>query len=314
MKAIALSLVACGLSAGVGGHQAPQAQTPPVFRARASSVVIDVAVRDGRRSVSALTQDDFLVTDNGIVQRVDVFDRRSVPLDVVLLIDSSTSTVVRPNGSRYNFRRTAIAEWMAQAHLSIRQSLRPDDALTRYGFASGLRQLGGLEEIPRSLPEDAYLRRGRTALFDAIAMTLMRPPASGRRRAIVVLSDGHDTASVMGEDLQRAVADRSDGTVYLVALGGRVPWTSVPASVWNDGYEELIHDITERTGGRVLSIAPGDDFSDRLEELLEELRSRYTLAFTPEGVSATGWHRLEVGVKGRKYDVSARRGYWADNR
>jgi VWFA-related protein len=171
--------------------------------------------------------------------------------------------------------------------------------------------------MPRSRPEDALTRRGRTALFDAIAMTLMRPPASGRRRAVIVLSDGHDTASVMGEGLLRAVADRSDGTAYLVAIGGRVPWTNAgrpPGPAWNDGYENLIHDIAERTGGRVLSIAPGDDFSDRLEELLEELRSRYTLVFTPEGVSATGWHQLEVAVKGRKYDVSARRGYWANNR
>jgi hypothetical protein len=252
-----------------------------------------------------------LVTDNGVVQRVDVFDRRSVPLDVVLLIDSSTSTVVRPSGSPYPFRRTDIVGWMAEAHQSIRQSLRPDDALTLYSFATGLRPLTREDEIPRSHPEDAFRRRGRTALFDAIAMALMRPPVPDRRQTIVALSDGRDTASVIGEDLMRAVADRSDGTVYVVAIGGRVP--SRFGGVPRDGYEALIQDVTRWTGGRVFSIAPGDDFSDSLEDLLEELRSRYTLAFTPEGVAGTGWHQREVAGKGRKYDVSARRGYWADN-
>jgi hypothetical protein len=64
------------------------------------------------------------------------------------------------------------------------------------------------------------------------------------------------------------------------------------------------------TGGRPVNLEPGENPATQLGDVLEELRHRYVLRFTPRGVPAAGWHTLRVSVPNAKYDVRARQGYW----
>jgi hypothetical protein len=73
----------------------------------------------------------------------------------------------------------------------------------------------------------------------------------------------------------------------------------------------FLKDLGELTGGALLEIESTRDLSQAFLRILDEFRQRYLLSFSPRGVSPTGWHRLEVRVKGRRVTVNARAGYQA---
>jgi hypothetical protein len=73
----------------------------------------------------------------------------------------------------------------------------------------------------------------------------------------------------------------------------------------------FLKNLGEVTGGAVFEIESTKDLSQTFLRILAEFRQRYLLSFQPRGVSTTGWHRLEVRVKGRRGTVRARAGYEA---
>jgi VWFA-related protein len=91
-------------------------------------------------------------------------------------------------------------------------------------------------------------------------------------------------------------ARRSDVVVYAVEIGQRR--ASFP------------RDLGEATGGRVFAIESTKDLSAAFSGILEEFRMRYLISYSPRGVSAGGWHRLEVRVRNRGVTVKARPGYF----
>jgi Ca-activated chloride channel family protein len=70
-------------------------------------------------------------------------------------------------------------------------------------------------------------------------------------------------------------------------------------------------DLSEVTGGRLFAIESTTDLSATFSKILEEFRMRYLVSYSPQGVAAGGWHRLEVRVKNRNVTVKARPGYFA---
>jgi VWFA-related protein len=121
---------------------------------------------------------------------------------------------------------------------------------------------------------------------------------------------------------------RTDAVVYAVALSERrVQWTTtmptpgsgmsnssrvrqVTATVERAG--KFLESLTEETGGRVLFANSNSDLRETFTKTLAEFRDRYVLSYMPGGVSTTGWHRLEVRLKGKSGKVTARRGYFAE--
>jgi hypothetical protein len=75
---------------------------------------------------------------------------------------------------------------------------------------------------------------------------------------------------------------------------------------------KFLENVTEETGGRVLFASANSDLRVTFEKTLAEFRDRYVLSYVPTGVSTSGWHRLEVKLKGKSGKVIARRGYFAE--
>ena len=118
--------------------------------------------------------------------------------------------------------------------------------------------------------------RGQTAILDGIHAAIMTTQAEAGRSLVIVGTDGR--------------------VIYAVAAGG--------ARRWSD-----LNDLTELTGGHTIEIEKRSDFRAELLRVLEEFRSRYVLTFTPRGVSAGGFHQLEVKVRRGGLRVRARPGY-----
>ena len=151
---------------------------------------------------------------------------------------------------------------------------------------------------------------GSTALHDALFAALSLREKNDARAAIVVFTDGLDTASWLSVEDVVAQARRSDAIVYAVTLGRER--RNRPEPLQKAPGRRLFQLVTETTGGRVWTTAAPGELARAFLGALSDLRSRYVVAYRPEGVPAPGWHTLEVKLKGTRGVPTARPGYYAD--
>lgn len=280
-------LVAASVAVLMGGAVAPSAQQP-TFSAKRESVRVDVLVTDRGKVVTGLGAGDFEVRDNGVPQTIDLVSFQQIPLNVFLALDTSASV----SGERLTDLQTAgqaLLDRLAQddrsALLTFSHMVRLREGLT--GATARVRQaLTGVQPL------------GDTALVDGAYTAIMLDPLDGGRNLLLVFSDGLDTASWLTPERVLDSAKRSDFVVYGVSSRG--PEDS-----------KFLEDLTELTGGTTLKIESTRDLSATFLKILDEFRQRYLISYSPTGVPAGGWHRLDVRVKGRRVTVKSRAGYQA---
>ena len=141
---------------------------------------------------------------------------------------------------------------------------------------------------------------GETALVDGAYAAMTLAESDVRRGLVIVFSDGVDTTSWLTPDRVLDASRRSDAVVYGVVVRSR-------------NKAAFLRDLSTRTGGGMVEIDSTKDLADRFVAVLDEFRQRYLVSYTPRGVTAGGWHRLDVrvSVKGRRVTVKARAGYLA---
>jgi VWFA-related protein len=263
----------------------PIAQT--IFTSRIEAVRVDVLVTDNGRPVQGLTPADFEVLDNGVRQKVDLASFEQIPLNVVLAMDMSASLQGLRLGHLQAAGRTVLdgfntgdrAALVAFSHVVV-----PGDGLSE-----------DLEKVRRAL--DQTLASGLTSLIDASHAAMMIGESDVGRSLLILFSDGIDTSSWLSAETVLDTARRGDVVVYAVEIGeGRASFTRA---------------LSEVTGGRLIAIESTKDLAATFTRILEEFRMRYLVSYSPQGVSAGGWHRLEVRVRGRGLTVKARPGYFA---
>jgi VWFA-related protein len=277
---------------------AEQSQQPAVFRATGDAVFVDVSIMDRRHPVAGLTSADFVLTDSGVPQVVRDVRVGAIPLDVVLLLDTSQSF------------REILSGRLTEAVTGTQVLLHDGDRFDLLGFDSVVRRVARAGDLLTPASSD----RRHTALWDALAAALLLRADPGHRRLIVTLTDGVDTNSYLNYGMVAALTDRSEAPVHAIVLtAGMSPWmdllqgtgrTSVNSYTW------WLTDICNRSGGAYVEITPTADFMPEIAAAIEGMRTHYTLAFVPEGVAAGGWHELTVRLTRGKYQVRARKGYY----
>jgi VWFA-related protein len=278
----------------------------PRFRAATDVVRLDVLAERNGRPLAGLTAADFVVRDNGIVQRVSLVSD-TVPVSIAVVLDVSGSISAEQ-----------IAE-AARATDGLRNGLRPGDRVTPYAFAADVRAVPVDRAIdtPASLQALASdLRRaagGRTAFLDAVQMALLNGAATDESRLLLALTDGRDNTSGIDARTVVETALRRGVSLCFVALPSNEPRkpTDDPPVVGDVGLR-LLRLLADRTGGRVVSLERSKPVGPVFEAILREYRQRYILSFEPAGVSkGDGWHRLTVALKGRGGRIHVRDGYWS---
>jgi VWFA-related protein len=154
---------------------------------------------------------------------------------------------------------------------------------------------------------------GATSLHDAIADAAKRAATrTGRRRAVVAITDGLDTWSGLKPSEVSAIASAIDVPVYIVATvmpidhqgrEGALPRDEKPSRFGT------IEDLANWTGGTFFYVSTPADTSNAARQVLEELRMQYLIAFEP--AAGRGWRPLEVRTRDKDYIVRARSGYMA---
>jgi VWFA-related protein len=264
--------------------EAPRAQVP-VFVSRRDVVRLDVLVTERGRPVLGLRAADFSVTDNGVPQQVDYVSSDELPLNVVMTFDTSGSMA----GARF-------ADLRAAGHGLVDQ-LRREDRAALLRFAAAL-SLGADLTTDRGVVRAAIDRAppgGQTALADAAFAGLVLGASDTGRSLMVVFSDGLDTSSWLEPSRVLEAARRAPVVVFGVVEG--------------ESHSSFLRDLVEVTGGDLIEVRSTRDLRAAFVRLLSEYRQRYLLGYSPSGVTAGGWHKVDVKVSRRGADVKTRAGY-----
>jgi Ca-activated chloride channel homolog len=256
------------------------------FSSRTLGVRVDVLVTEGRSPVAGLTATDFELRDNGVLQKLEVADPSDVPINAVLALDTSASLAGK---------RQADLIGAAQALLD---GLKPADraALTTFDHAvrPGIALTGDLRAVRAAL--DRIHPQGQTSMMDGVFVALTETLEQAGRFLVVVCTDGSDTYSWLQPSEVLEIAKRSNAVIYAV--------TSADAK-----RSDALKQLADATGGQVMPVKTSDELRGTFQRILSEFRSRYVLAYSPEGVAPGGFHRIEVTVPHRRVTVKARPGY-----
>ena len=257
------------------------------FTTRVDSVRLDALVTADGRPLTGLTESEFEVRDNGILQTVTILVVGAFPIDIVLALDMSSS--LSPE------RLAALRA----ASEGLLDAVRTDDRVALLTFNHALTRHQALTSDTSAVRDAlAGIRpSGATALTDAMYAGIGSLESTDRRTLLLVFSDGIDTASWLTPAAVVERARRSGTVVYVVSAAdpARTP--------------ELIREITEATGGDILHV-DSQRLTTAFVRILEEFRQRYILSYTHRSTPAPGWHELDVHVKRRGAVVRTRQGYF----
>lgn len=271
----------------------------PRFRSGVDLVKVTATVRDAEgRLVGDLTRDDFEIFEDGRPQRITQFDRGRVPVSLGVVLDVSQSML----GQRMDDARAALRRFLVDL-------LEPGDEVFLMVFNHDPRL-----EAPWTLGPSRLRGRldrvrpyGATAIYDALVMALpMFAVRAHDRAAVVLISDGSDTASDVTREDVRWQIRLSDAFVYAVGIDApeRRPI--------NDRVNtRLLRDITAESGGYAEVISDSPELAPATERIAEELNHQYTLAYAPTRPPDRRYRRIQVRVRGGEHEVRARRGYVA---
>jgi Ca-activated chloride channel family protein len=300
MKRPLSTLLAVVSATGVVSVAGQPIRDARVFRAgiELTSVAATVVDRDGRL-VTGLTRDDFDVFEDGTRQPITQFTNERVPLSLGVLLDTSDSM----HGQRLAEARVAVERFLFEL-------LDPADEFFLVAFNHVPRVLTtwtrDRQLIGRTL--EALIPAGATAAYDAVLAALPLFETRERpRAAMLIISDGADTASETAiRDLRSALL-RTDAFVYAIAIDppGAL---AINARV----NVQALREITGQSGGRTEVIHTPEDLVAATQRIAEELNSQYLLGYTPPKRADGKYHSIRVRVRGTDYRVRARNGYVAE--
>ncbi len=296
------TVLLCSIGVGVVGAQ--QAQDPvATFRAGVDLVRVTAVVRDRKgRFIQDLRARDFEVFDAGQPREISDFRYDVAGLSVALLFDVSGSMEAQlPNAREAGMH---VLSWLDLG--------RDESAVFR--FDTRLEEVApftaGLRDLPASMTD--VVPFGATSLHDAIARTAEKVGTrEGRRRAVVVFTDGNDNASRLKPSEVSAVASRIDVPVYIVGIVSPLdnPTSDTATTVERSPLAGPLSDLATWTGGHVFVASTPAQRSAAARQIVDELRHQYLIAFESSG--RPGWHPLVVRARNKDLVVRARSGYIA---
>jgi Ca-activated chloride channel homolog len=269
------------------------------LRSSVELTVVTATVRDtDGRLITGLPREDFEIFEDGDRQSISQFTNERVPVGLGLLLDVSDSMF----GRRIVDARGAVERFLLEL-------LQPSDAFFVMAFNHEPRVLTPWTNDPSTVRDAlaAIKPWGGTAIYDAIVRAEPMLDARTRERAaLVVISDGADTASDMTLRQVRSEVLRTDAFIYAVAID------SSDRRPINAGVNpEALREITSQSGGTTEVVSNSGDLDGATARIAEELNSQYVLGYSPPHAADGRYHSIRVRMVNASYRVRARNGYIA---
>jgi Ca-activated chloride channel homolog len=297
LRLLVVGLAMFAATLRVSGVSFSQRSEDPIrVEVEAVNLLVSVIDRKSGRFVKDLTVDDFLIYEDGVLQRITNFSRETdLPLTIALCIDTSSSVRLK-----LEFEKQAAMDF-------IYTVMRPRDRTLLAEFDTGVTLLHDFTSNPNDLAEEIKRLRagGGTSLYDAIYLiSEQKLLYETGRRTMVILSDGGDLTSTHTLEEALRMAHMADVAIYAIST------TRFGASIDYSG-ENALRQITESTGGRVFFPHSIAQLDTAFREVDEELRSQYNLTYVPTNREHDGSFRnIEVRVTRRDTDTRHRKGYY----
>jgi len=273
-----------------------------------SLVNLYATVRDKQQNyISSLTRERFRVSENGRPQTIVRFSDEWKPLRVALVLDSSLSM----EGEKLEAAR--------EAALTFLEGLRPGDQGMVASFNDAVQIVQPFTSDRSAL--SAAIRKtraqGGTALYDAVWTTADLLERFDGRRVIVLLSDGRDEAAsglepgslhTEEEALDRAL--RCEAMIFAIGFGRNL------GAEWDffrrRSLASILGEMAGATGGRAIFSSRAGKLRKAFDEVAEDLRHQYSLAYTSDDPKRDGsWREIRVTTDEPGLVVVTRRGYFA---
>lgn len=280
------------------------ASAQQVFRGGTDAVFLTITVLDGaNRLVAGLDQEDFLVFEDGVRQETSNFSRQPQPIALSIVVDTSTS--MEP--------RMSIAQ---QAATGFVRRLGAKDVAQIIDFDSQAK-VAQQFTADRAELESAIQRLeagGSTSLYNAIYTSLSelkriraesRPDL--RRQALVLLSDGEDTSSIIRYEDVIELAKRSEVVVYAIGI---VDKDAAKGEGWNEA-DFVLRSLARETGGRAFPATDVRQLPAIYGQIADELANQYTMSYESKNTKRDGaWRRITVQVARPAMTARTKAGYF----
>lgn len=295
-----VGLVVAALVA-LGATLAAQQRQP--IRSGVELVSLNVTVTDGAgKYATDLTQPDFEVFEDGAKQNPTYFSRTQQPISLALLLDTSASME----------ERMGIAQ---EAAIGFARQLHKDDEAEVIDFDSQVRILQNFTSDSAAL-EKAIRQttaNGSTSLYNALYIALKdlkkvkaQKESDIRRQAIVLLSDGDDTSSLIEFDQVLDLAKRSETVIYSIGLRqGEIARREFKEA------EFVLKQLSSETGGKAFFPTDARELQKIYQSIWDELSSQYAIAYSSTNPKRDGaWRRIQVRVARPGLTARTKQGYY----
>jgi Ca-activated chloride channel family protein len=273
------------------------------IRSGVELVSLNVTVTDGGgKYITDLSEQEFEVFEDGAKQKLTFFSRTQQPISLALLLDTSASMD----------ERMGIAQ---EAAIGFARQLRKEDQAEVIDFDSQVRILQAFSNDAATL-EKAIRQttpNGSTSLYNAIYISLkelkkVRAAVSSdiRRQAIVLLSDGDDTSSLIAFEEVLDLAKRSETAIYAIGLRqGEIARREFKEA------EFVLKQLANETGGRAYFVTDARELPKIYQTIWDELSSQYALAYASANPKRDGaWRRIQVRLLRPNTSARTKQGYY----
>jgi Ca-activated chloride channel homolog len=286
-----------------------RSQDQGTIRVDVNLVLVDATVKakDGQ-IMSTLKKDDFEVREDGALQKLDVFSRDELPVNVALVLDLSDS--IEP----------FLAPLRDAAKIAL-GALKPEDEVALFTFSTDAQMRRPLTKDKNSIADqiNTFEARGATNINDGIFSTaeyLLKQPPNGRRVIILISDDVGTDAGGQGTRDIVTEAIASDAVLYNLKIPGYNPPATMMASSMIPGLVN-IRKVMDATGGEEFDVKDVANLDAVFSALIHRIKTRYTLGYYTSANGAGGKpHKLDVrlassfGKKGRDYTILSKNGYY----
>jgi Ca-activated chloride channel family protein len=305
-----MTLAACLFAALAAATSLPaQDQDPGVIRVDVNLVLVDATVKTKAGKIMGdLKQDAFELREDGVPQKIEIFSRDELPLDVALVLDLSDS--IGPFlGPLRDAATTALA------------ALKPEDQVALFTFSTEAELRVPFTHDKTKIAEQigGFHVGGATNINDGIFVAskyLLTAPPKGRRVIILISDDvgtdagGQGTRDIVTETIA------ADAVLYNLKIPGYNPPGTLYAASLIPGLVN-IRRVTEQTGGEIFNVQDLAHLDAEFRALIDRIKTRYTLGYYTKATAAQGKpNKLDVrlassyGKKGHDYLVLAKSAFY----
>jgi len=301
-------------------EQKPAEDISPTIQVEVNLVSLLASVRDKRGTlINNLTKDDFTLTEDGQPQTIKYFTKETdLPLTIGLLVDVSASQrnlIEIEREAAYQFfsqvlRKKDLAFLISFGEeAELLQDFTSSPRLLQAGL-NGLRVNSGVQGIhPGPVPTVGQPRG--TVLYDAVYLAASdRMTHEVGRKALVLITDGMDEGSRLKIEEAISGAQKADCVIYSIYYVDQ-------SAYYGRGYfggvsDSALRKMSEETGGHVFRVERKHPLPDVFKELQDEMRSQYSIGYTPTNEKKDGsFRRVDLRTNDHNLKVQVRKGYFA---